>query len=131
LKYIMEKNMKGKIFKTEKHRAVRCVSSARRDLCGGCWVTGIPSATNYKNRRLIMRKYINTLLFLIILTIHLVCNHTDKITVKSQITCIHTNTYLLYSEQSREAAVIDAAGPIDILLNIVKEKIFLMLYEEF
>ncbi len=23
----------------------RCGSAARRDLCGGCWVTGIPTAT--------------------------------------------------------------------------------------
>ena len=27
----------------------RCVSSARRDLCGGCRVTGIPTATQYLN----------------------------------------------------------------------------------
>jgi hypothetical protein len=25
----------------------RCGSAARRDLCGGCWVTGIPTATAY------------------------------------------------------------------------------------
>jgi len=30
----------------------RCVSSARRDLCGGCRVTGIPTATKYFNNSL-------------------------------------------------------------------------------
>jgi hypothetical protein len=28
----------------------RCGSAARRDLCGGCWVTGIPTATPFRYR---------------------------------------------------------------------------------
>jgi len=29
----------------EPEGGARCVSSARRDLCGGCWVTGISTVT--------------------------------------------------------------------------------------
>jgi len=42
--------------------------------------------------------------------------------VNSQITCIHTNTYLVYSKKSKMAAIIDVAGPIDSLLSLVSEK---------
>ena len=28
----------------------RCGSAARRDLCGGCWVTGIPTATHNRKK---------------------------------------------------------------------------------
>ena len=30
---------------------VRCGRAARRELCGGCWVTGIPTATRFEQQR--------------------------------------------------------------------------------
>jgi glyoxylase-like metal-dependent hydrolase (beta-lactamase superfamily II) len=50
------------------------------------------------------------------------CNHTDEPVVARQVTCIHTNTYLVIDVDSREAAIIDVAGPIDSLLAIVVDQ---------
>ncbi len=33
------------------HRGARCGKTARRDLCGGRRVTGVPTATTFKSRR--------------------------------------------------------------------------------
>ena len=64
------------------------------------------------------------------------CGQSDEIIVNSQITCIHTNTYLVYSKQSKIAAIIDVAGPIDSLLSIVSNnnlqvKYFLFTHSHF
>jgi glyoxylase-like metal-dependent hydrolase (beta-lactamase superfamily II) len=58
----------------------------------------------------------------IVLTVLVSCNRTNEIVVERQITCIHTNSYLVYDVISREAAIIDVAGPIDSLLAIVADR---------
>ncbi len=35
------------VMRSEFNRGARCGNSARRDLCGGCRVTGIPTVTGF------------------------------------------------------------------------------------
>ena len=51
------------------------------------------------------------------------CSKSEKYSVFHQVTGLgETNTYLLYDERSKEAALFDVGGPIDKLESIIKEK---------
>ncbi len=58
----------------------------------------------------------------IVLTVLVSCSRTNELVVERQITSIHTNSYLVYDVISREAAIIDVAGPIDSLLAVVADR---------
>ncbi|MFC2084148.1 MBL fold metallo-hydrolase [Bacteroidota bacterium] len=61
------------------------------------------------------------LIFVILLLIS--CTSTEKINVVHKATgAIDTNCYLIYGEESKEAAIIDVGGQIDTLLNIIEKK---------
>lgn len=50
------------------------------------------------------------------------CSSSEDIKVLHQVTGgIHTNCYLLYGTKTKDAALFDVAGPIDTLLNFIKE----------
>ncbi len=60
---------------------------------------------------------------LIILSFLLNCSSPDNLVLHHQVTgLIETNSYLLYSEQSKEGALFDVGSNIDSLESIIKEK---------
>ena len=60
---------------------------------------------------------------LIFLSFLLSCSPPDNLVIHHQVTgLIETNSYLLYSEQSKEGALFDVGGNIDSLESIIREK---------
>jgi glyoxylase-like metal-dependent hydrolase (beta-lactamase superfamily II) len=50
------------------------------------------------------------------------CSQTENLIIKHQVTGpADANCYLIYGTKTKEAALIDVAGPIDTLMNYVKE----------
>ena len=67
-----------------------------------------------------MVRYFAILLAVIMLT---GCSSSEEFIVLHQVTGgIETNCYLLYGVKSKEAALIDVAGPVDSLLGIIEEE---------
>jgi len=71
-----------------------------------------------------MNAYIVRILVLIIIFVFLThCTQTEELIIDHQVTgAIKTNCYLIYGENSKEAALIDIGGTIDSLLSIIKGK---------
>jgi len=48
------------------------------------------------------------------------CSKTENLVIQHQVTGpVETNCYLIYGDETREAALIDVGGQIDTLLNII------------
>ena len=66
------------------------------------------------------KKLRHCLAFLVSIIITTGCTSSEEFVVLHQVTGgIETNTYLLYGLKSKEAALIDVAGPVDSLLDII------------
>jgi len=69
------------------------------------------------------KKTLQLSIVLIFLSFLLSCSPPDNLVLHHQITgLIETNSYLLYSEQSKEGALFDVGGNIDSLESIIKEE---------
>jgi hydroxyacylglutathione hydrolase len=69
------------------------------------------------------KKLLNYLLFSLLLVQAVNGRQQEKLVVMHQVTGpIETNCYLLYGVQSREAALFDVAGPIETLVNHIRER---------
>jgi len=57
------------------------------------------------------------------------CSQTENLVIQHQVTGpVKTNCYLIYGEDTKEAALIDVGGPVDTLLNIIEQKILILKY---
>ena len=64
-----------------------------------------------------------TRLLILLFPLYISCSQSDPVVVTSQVTGVfNTNCYLVYTERTREAALVDVGDSINQLLNIIQKE---------